>query len=288
MNQNPLFDLGANNRCSITVRGGGYAVKTPYDNAFVTAIKQLPYSERRYEPTDKIWLVDLKHGKKIVDLVQLYFGETVSLPSVVQVPPQTQQRIIECHYIGTCKDRDGVSEAFGCDASNNWIYVFPEQVLRTYFDGTSEDNTPHAADTLYSILGISQAATQEEIRAGYRRMALQWHPDRCKEPNANTVFLRIKDAYEILSMPAKRFRYDAGLAFEATIHQQTKVENWQSMATSYRSPLRCGTIMCDGIEVLGKFKISKIILWQDVFNKFGQVLVSSWPMGAKEAVRVWA
>jgi hypothetical protein len=286
--QQTLFNMGVSNKCTVTIRGDAYCLKTPYDPAAVASIKNLPASDRRYDPQDKVWLISLNQGKRIVDLVQLYFGETVVLPSIVKVPPQKEQRIIECHYIGQCKNPDGTeSRANGCDQNNNWIYVFPEQVLRTFFDGTSEDNTPKQSDTLYSVLGVQQGVTQEDIRVGYRRMAKSWHPDICKEPNAHQVFLRIQEAYEILSMPGKKARYDAGLAFEATLGKQVSKEMWIDSA-NYRSPLRCGMIMCDGIETLGKFKVSKIILWQDVFNKFGQVLVSSWVMGGKEPVKVWA
>jgi hypothetical protein len=271
-NQQTLFAMDAKNKCSVTIRGDAYCLKTPYDPAAVASIKNLPASDRRYDPADKVWLISIHQGKRIVDLVQLYFGETIVLPSVVRVPPQKENRIIECHYIGQCKNPDGNgSVANGCDQNNNWIYVFPEQVLRSYFDGTSEDNTPRQTDTLYSVLGVQQGVTQEDIRVGYRRMAKSWHPDICKEPNAHTVFLRIQEAYEVLSMPGKKARSLNYLD-----------------AANYRSPLRCGMIMCDGIESLGKFRVSKIVLWQDIYNKFGQTLVSSWVMGAKEPVMVWA
>jgi hypothetical protein len=285
MTQQTLFNTGT--RCKVTVNNGALALKTPYDPALVAAIKALPGNERRYDPTEKTWLLDPKHAAKIEGWVKVYFGETLVIPALTQVKPTQTMRLLEVHYVGACKDRDGQSEAYGCDAQTNWIYVFPEQVLRGWFDGTEENTTPSPEKTLYAILGVPRGAVADDIRAGYRRMAMQWHPDRCKEPNAHEVFLRIQEAYAILNDGNKRARYDAGLALEATLGKQPTPVNYMTMA-AYRAPLRCGQIMAEGIESMGRFKVSKILVWQDVFNQYGQTLVSSWPMGAKEPVKVWA
>ncbi|CAG8565474.1 9827_t:CDS:2 [Ambispora gerdemannii] len=59
---------------------------------------------------------------------------------------------------------------------------------------------------LYNTLGIRKAATEEEIKKAYRRLALRYHPD--KNPNAADEFKSINHAYEILSDPKKRSVYD--------------------------------------------------------------------------------
>lgn len=62
---------------------------------------------------------------------------------------------------------------------------------------------------LYDRLGLSQAATLDDIKKGYRKLAVQWHPD--KNPGvaeAKVKFQEIAEAYEILSDPDKRKRYD--------------------------------------------------------------------------------
>ncbi len=61
----------------------------------------------------------------------------------------------------------------------------------------------------YSLLGVDRNATQEEIKRAYRKLALQYHPDR--NPNnkdAEEMFKRISEAYQVLSDPEKREMYD--------------------------------------------------------------------------------
>jgi len=62
---------------------------------------------------------------------------------------------------------------------------------------------------LYDVLGISRNASTDEIKKAYRRLALQYHPD--KNPGDKTAeekFKEVAEAYAILSDPEKRARYD--------------------------------------------------------------------------------
>jgi len=60
----------------------------------------------------------------------------------------------------------------------------------------------------YKILGVERAATAEQIKTAYRRLARKFHPDVSKEPNAETRFKEMQEAYEVLKDPEKRTAYD--------------------------------------------------------------------------------
>lgn len=61
---------------------------------------------------------------------------------------------------------------------------------------------------LYATLGVKQDASQEEIKRAFRKLAMEFHPDRNKEQNAETRFKQVNAAYEVLSDPEKRGAYD--------------------------------------------------------------------------------
>ncbi|MBD3420321.1 MAG: DnaJ domain-containing protein [Chitinivibrionales bacterium] len=65
------------------------------------------------------------------------------------------------------------------------------------------------AKNYYIILGLSQDASEEDIRCAYRRLAKEYHPDHYGEDHH--PFLQIQEAYSILSDPGRRRRYDESL-----------------------------------------------------------------------------
>lgn len=60
----------------------------------------------------------------------------------------------------------------------------------------------------YAILGVGENASAEEIKKAYRRLAMKYHPDRSKEPDAAEKFKDVNEAYQTLSDPKKRAEYD--------------------------------------------------------------------------------
>lgn len=60
----------------------------------------------------------------------------------------------------------------------------------------------------YEVLGVAKNASDDEIKKAYRSLAKRYHPDVCKEPNAEEKFKEVQEAYDILSDPQKRAQYD--------------------------------------------------------------------------------
>src|SRR5215469_8536670 len=60
----------------------------------------------------------------------------------------------------------------------------------------------------YTILGVSCAATLTEIKRAYRKLAKQYHPDVNNNPDAAERFRELTEAYDTLTDPDRRRRYD--------------------------------------------------------------------------------
>lgn len=62
--------------------------------------------------------------------------------------------------------------------------------------------------TYYDVLGIPRDADEKTIRAAYRKLVLQYHPDRNQDAGASEAFIRISKAWEVLGDPVRRKGYD--------------------------------------------------------------------------------
>ena len=73
----------------------------------------------------------------------------------------------------------------------------------------------------YKILGVSKTASQDEIKRAYRKLAVQFHPDKNKTKEGEQKFKEVSKAYEALSDPQKRQAYDqfGAAAFEQGANQ---------------------------------------------------------------------
>ncbi len=60
----------------------------------------------------------------------------------------------------------------------------------------------------YALMGVSRDATADQIKQAYRKLARKYHPDVSKEPDAETRFKEVAEAYEVLRDPGRRAAYD--------------------------------------------------------------------------------
>ena len=60
----------------------------------------------------------------------------------------------------------------------------------------------------YEVLGVQKNASKDQIKDSYRKLAMQFHPDRNKSPEAEEKFKEISEAYAVLSDDEKRQKYD--------------------------------------------------------------------------------
>ena len=269
--------------CKIEFDGSALVVKTPYNPAFVESLKvTVPASERKWEPSAKAWLVAPIHGLQVQELVERHYSVYVDLPEFKQDSQHPVMELLNVRYIGATKDRGDGTEAASGWMNGGWNVIFPKKTLMDWF---GQEDRPDEQKTLYAVLGIKRAATDQEIKTAYRRMAKQWHPDVCREPEAANVFTSIQQAYEMLSDDTRRAKYNAGLELEALYKQSDDIEQFENYG--YRSPFRCGLILANGHNMLGRFVVSEILQWADITNAAGQTLVSSWAANADHFTESW-
>lgn len=91
----------------------------------------------------------------------------------------------------------------------------------------------------YKILGVERNASSDEIRKSYRKLALQYHPDRNNSPEAQEKFKDINLAYEILSDANKKNLYDQ-------YGEETAVKGAHNMGHSFKNPMDLFTAFMNG------------------------------------------
>ena len=253
---------------------------SPFDRLLVADLKsRIPYNERRWDGNSKCWIVTSNNLNTLKMLCNQYLGSEPSIQGQlgsIQTKPQT--KLLNVRYIGTPKDRgNGEKSAFGHDG-NEWSIVFPELVLRQWFEGGNA--TVDTTDlTLYGVLNLKRDCAGTDIKSAWRRMAKRYHPDVNKDDDAAEMMQRINEAYEVLNNPLKRKKYDAGLVLAASLNQKPQ-DRLSAFSNIWRPPERCGFILATGEYMLGRFVISQIHQWEPIKDSFGRELVTSWPMGA--------
>jgi DnaJ homolog subfamily C member 9 len=96
-------------------------------------------------------------------------------------------------------------------------------------DPTEDLSSPPTEINPYEILSVPQTASSSDIRTAYRKLALQWHPDKHQnKEEAHTKFQEIAFAYAILSDDARRRRYDSTGSLEDAEDGEFDWKEWFS------------------------------------------------------------
>lgn len=85
----------------------------------------------------------------------------------------------------------------------------------------------------YEILDIPHNASEEELKSAYRKLARQWHPDVCKQPDAHQQFVKIAKTYEILRDPSMRRQYDYVRAYGQSDHTGQSHSSYSETAQNF-------------------------------------------------------
>ena len=108
-------------------------------------------------------------------------------------------------------------------------------------------------DDYYALLGVAQAAGVAELRRAWRRLALQWHPDRAGE-SATAVFQKIQAAYAVLSDPLSRAAYDRRSGKTTSIaRRRAPAEMLRRLCGNLNGLLACGIAQRTGRDVIELF-----------------------------------
>jgi curved DNA-binding protein CbpA len=97
--------------------------------------------------------------------------------------------------------------------------------------------------TLYDTLGIERDATDQEIRQAFRKLALKYHPDRFEgqqRAKAEEQFQEITEAFNVLSHPDSRDRYDKETSSGSDINQMDLKEISRRLAAKGTQSMRAG------------------------------------------------
>jgi len=120
---------------------------------------------------------------------------------------------------------------------------------------------------LYEILGVSQSCTADDIKKSYRKLVLEKHPDKLAESereNGRTDFLKIQEAFEVLSLDRNRRMYDSSLPFDDMIPSAEDGDFFEIFSQAFENNSRWSVVR--PVPSLGTLESSKNMI--DKFYDF--------------------
>lgn len=287
------------NKITVKVIDGGYAVKTAIkDQTFIDRLKaNIPPGQRSWKPEHVAWLIDPRALGALKTVINYCGFPMPDFPPIGAAPATVIQKTMVIEYLGQCKEREDKSITALGQVNGYWSVEIPEGALKSFFERAGYRPLATDAQTYYQTLCVFENADDQAIKQAHRKLARQWHPDVCGEPDAPEMFRQIQEAYEALRDPQARARYDAGLYFEREAAKRMAQQNGAQSSgrrlpkrfenPHYRAPLRCGVVTVEGVQALNKFKVSRIISWDDATDEDGRIMSSSWDRYSKTVKIKW-
>lgn len=102
--------------------------------------------------------------------------------------------------------------------------------------------------TYYEILEVNKKASQKDIKSAYRRLAMLYHPDKNKLPEAEEMFKGIAEAYSVLSDPGKRKQYDIDNEPRNVLLRNKQEKMWQIIREQKQREARTNQILWEFLE----------------------------------------
>ncbi len=134
--------------------------------------------------------------------------------------PLSQQMVVECP---ACNVRMGVPPEQAEQLQQQMIT--PDRLAHMAANGAGPGQASPMPDrsatsvgrTAYQVLQVDPFAEQEVVDAAFKRLALKYHPDTSKAPDAAARMREIIDAHNVLTDPRKRERYDASIGIRRPV-----------------------------------------------------------------------
>jgi hypothetical protein len=133
--------------------------------------------------------------------------------------PLSQQMVVECPK---CNVRMGVPAEQGEQLQQQMISADKLASMAANGGGAQQQLAPSQmpvprGKTAYQVLQLDPAAEQEVVDAAYKRLALKYHPDTSKAPDASDRMRELIEAHSVLTDPGKRERYDRSIGIRRPV-----------------------------------------------------------------------